>query len=237
MQTNDSNEWIQAHFVQNESKESAVITEFQKGKTYIFRTAAVNKAGQGPFGDSSKGIMFELPKSPYGKSLVVMINLDSRWCSNPRHTTFHYQRGAGGWFWKQEDILNHLGITMFFVFLFLFVCWFVCLLVGWLVFYNLGSHFVCLFVCLFVCFLNRGYRSSRGRISSSNTIWYWNGWLRPEKIKNPHFEEFTSFHNHKFYGVFFFFYESKPNWNSDMRIIFGGNCNTGLCFALNRPYF
>ena len=69
MQTNDSNDWVQAQFVQNVSKESAVITELQEGKTYIFRTAAVNKAGQGPFGDSSAS---NVAKRPYGKSLSII---------------------------------------------------------------------------------------------------------------------------------------------------------------------
>ena len=64
MQTNNKSDWIQANFVQNVSKESAVITELQEGKTYIFRIAAVNKVGQGSFGYSSTPAF---AKSPYGK--------------------------------------------------------------------------------------------------------------------------------------------------------------------------
>ena len=72
MQTNDSNEWIHATFVQNESKESAVITGLQEGKTYIFRTAAVNKVGMGPFGNSSTPM---LAKSPYGRLWLLLCTL------------------------------------------------------------------------------------------------------------------------------------------------------------------
>ena len=68
MQMKDNNEWIQANFVENMSKESVVITELQEGKTYIFRVAAVNKNGQGPFGDSSTPALAE---SPYGKYIEV----------------------------------------------------------------------------------------------------------------------------------------------------------------------